>query len=191
MNIKLLFIALLQLFIITDNLTTMGVLKDFYRETNGDHWTYNKIDSKHWFTNTDFCSWYGIWCKDGTNFIKNITLDSSNLTGFISPSLKYLKHLIGLDLSNNNLTSTVPFINLPPNIRTLKLNNNKFYGEISHNITKLPLEYLNLSYNNLIGPLRLPKTIIEVNADSSGLDLGLEMYPQMVLLSAKGNYIKN
>ncbi|VVB13187.1 unnamed protein product [Arabis nemorensis] len=72
------------------------------------------------------CNWYGITCFEGR--ITLVTFISMNLTGSISPSFADITSLSVIDLSHNRLTGIIPF-----------------------ELTKLNLESLDVSYNDLHG----------------------------------------
>ncbi|MBK7603104.1 MAG: hypothetical protein IPI15_05885 [Saprospiraceae bacterium] len=103
-------------------------LKKIYLSTNGDNWT----DNSGWKAgmnnpNSDPCngSWNGITCQSGV--------------------------IIFIDLSNNNLTGTLPSEIKIPTLKWFKAQKNKITGEIP--LFTGPLTQLNLSNNKLTGPL--------------------------------------
>ncbi|KAK3220082.1 hypothetical protein Dsin_014052 [Dipteronia sinensis] len=75
--------------------------------------------------------WDGVNCSDDNSYpprIISLNLSSSGLKGEIAPSLSNLISLQYLDLSNNNLTGSVPdFLSQLP-LRILKLEKNKLTG---------------------------------------------------------------
>jgi len=101
-------------------------LKKIYLSTNGNGWTNNS----GWKTginnpNASPCTWYGVYCEG--NLVK------------------------GISLPNNNLTGTLPESITVPSLRYLRLAGNHIGGKLPSINSKL--EELNLSENDLIGPI--------------------------------------
>nr|XP_017240123.1 PREDICTED: receptor-like protein 12 [Daucus carota subsp. sativus] len=79
------------------------------------------------------------------------------ILGYMSGSdreIGKLKKLLGLDLSRNHLTDSIPVTIGNPSLQTLLLGSNKFTGNIPKALCiAISLEILDLSRNNLSGPL--------------------------------------
>jgi Leucine-rich repeat (LRR) protein len=130
-------------------------LYSFFNATNGPLWTpkcsanWNftcLLTAPHSSDNTtnatsttatacsDPCSlndpWYGVTC-DGPN-ITMLVLDSCELSGSLpAAALNALPRLITLDISSNNLTSTLPLLTALPSFMQLYASHNSFIGTIS------------------------------------------------------------
>ncbi|PDW01206.1 leucine-rich repeat domain-containing protein [Candidatus Chloroploca asiatica] len=81
----------------------------FYQATDGPNWTNNT----NWLTTTEACTWHGIWCVPGENYVSQISLSNNRLKGAIPPEFSQLSKLNYLFLSNNQITG------LPENLGNL------------------------------------------------------------------------
>ncbi|KAJ4897668.1 receptor-like kinase TMK2 [Raphanus sativus] len=73
--------------------------------------------------------WFGILCD--VEGVKYIFLMSMNLTGTISPRFADLTSLHGIDLSDNLLTGTIPHELIKMKLRVLDVSYNQLHGKIS------------------------------------------------------------
>lgn len=147
-------------------------LVKFYEDLDGDNWTNND----GWLVGP-IKDWYGIDVSlsetDGLCYVKNIRLDDNELTGVIPdfnlenlewldlsdnnisgsiPTLSQCTKLIILDINSNLLTGSIPALN-SDELGTLRLNDNQLEGEIPdlEELTKLSSVYL--QNNDLVGPM--------------------------------------
>ncbi|KNA12895.1 hypothetical protein SOVF_121320 [Spinacia oleracea] len=104
-----------------------------------------------WNDTLHFCEWYGVTCGRRHQRVTRLDLDSSKLTGIISPHLGNLSFLMELYLDNNSFGGTIPLeINRLHRLQTLSLDNNSIIGQIPSNISScysLTSIYL---YNNML-----------------------------------------
>ena len=119
------------------------VLVNFYDETGGDNW----INNDGWKT-LNVVEWFGITLTEDGCFVKEIELPNNNLTNTI-PNIN-LPQLEILLLINNDLLGTIPNFSSIPNLKDLRLTNNDLTGEIPDfnnlpNVTKLQFSHNNLS----------------------------------------------
>lgn len=102
------------------------ILDSFFHDANGLNW----VGAARWGNpNVPVCMYEGIEC-DGSGNVVNMTLTNMNLRGPISFKLGRLHHLRRLNLADNFLT-----------------------GEVPSDLRFAPLEFLDLSGNQLEGPL--------------------------------------
>ena len=133
-------------------------LLDLYEKANGDDWK----DNTNWGSG-DYCSWYGITCKEGE--VVEIRLDRNNLKGTISNKIGDLTSLTHLRLSHGEMRGSIPAsIGNLTNLETLGLDNNGgLTGEIPSEIGSLAkLRNLWLSNNQLNG--ELPSELIKLTS---------------------------
>ncbi|PRQ44224.1 putative non-specific serine/threonine protein kinase [Rosa chinensis] len=95
--------------------------------------------------------WIGVSCI--YNGVVYLNLRGLNLTGYISPKIRYLYNLQLFDISSNTIGGEIPHV-LPPNATDI----NMAYNYLSHNIPPSlhgmkSLRHLNLSHNLLSGPI--------------------------------------
>ncbi|KAL1145918.1 hypothetical protein V6Z11_A11G333500 [Gossypium hirsutum] len=107
----------------------------------------------NWSTSTSVCNWIGITC--GSRHHRVIALDLSNmdLTGTIPSQLGNLSFLTWLDIHSNNFLGSLPIelTNLH-SLKYLNFNNNSFDGELPSWFGDFPkLQSLSLSQNYFIG----------------------------------------
>ncbi|KAH9659672.1 LRRNT 2 domain-containing protein [Citrus sinensis] len=108
----------------------------------------------------DCCAWDGVVCNNFTGHVLQLNLRNPNpdpnfgtgstLVGKINPSLVDLKHLIHLDLSDNDfLGIQIPkYLGSLKNLRYLNLSGAEFAGVIPYQLGNLSnLQYLDLSKN--------------------------------------------
>ncbi|WVY98928.1 hypothetical protein V8G54_031079 [Vigna mungo] len=95
---------------------------------------------------------------DYTRIVKllcNMDLSNNNLSGSIPEGITLLSALHGLNLSHNHLSGQIPKkIGEMKSLESLDLSHNQLSGTISDSISSLTsLSHLNLSCNNLSGPI--------------------------------------
>jgi len=78
------------------------ILAVLYYVLDGKSWT----SAKHWFSNTTYCYWEGVYC-DGGESIEGINLSFHNLTGTIPYEIAQLSHLSSLNLSSNHIQESI------------------------------------------------------------------------------------
>ncbi|KDO58288.1 hypothetical protein CISIN_1g002600mg [Citrus sinensis] len=104
----------------------------------------------------DCCAWDGVVCNNFTGHVLQLNLGNPNpnygtgskLVGKINPSLFDLKHLIHLDLSDNDFQGiqTPSYLGSLKNLRYLNLSGAEFAGVIPHQLGNISnLQYLDLS----------------------------------------------
>ncbi|KAK9061381.1 hypothetical protein SSX86_018562 [Deinandra increscens subsp. villosa] len=110
-------------------------------------------------SSTDFCRWQGVTCSPRRQRVTLLYLESSGLTGTLSPAIGNLSFLKGIQLQNNSFSGEIPSeIGRLFRLEELRLYNNSFTGNIPAAITNCSnLEVLHLGFNNLVG--RIPNGI--------------------------------
>ncbi len=116
-----------------------------YNATGGNGWDV----SVNWLqANKPFDTWYGI-TTDQYGCVNQIDLSNNNLTGTL-PTLN-LNTLETLNLSENEIGGAIPVFNMP-SLHHLDLSDNSFDGEIPALFTPL-VQQLDFSGNNLSGTI--------------------------------------
>jgi len=121
---------------------------------------YDSTDGANWGTNTDWnttsdpCSWFGVSCDDDNNII-GLGLTENNLTGSIPSEIENLTHLVEFDLSYNKLVGNIPSqIGLLSQLEILYLNANELTGTIPVEIGSLSLlKEIDLEWNKFEGSI--------------------------------------
>lgn len=140
---------------------------------------YNDLDGGNWTNNTGWLvapvnEWYGVHLfyqgPTGSCGVQKVELPNNNLSGEL---LNYdFSYLFKLDLSQNNITGTIPNFNDLPNLYSLNLSDNQLSGTIPNFQTIPLLNNLDLSANQLTGQIpnftKLPK-LNSLNLNSNNL----------------------
>lgn len=130
--------------------TDWDILVALYDATNGDNWTNND----NWCTDKPLSEWYGVTMDYYNEKVILLNLSDNNLTGTIPEEIENLD-LSTLNLSNNQLTGEMPAsIGNVSTLYYLNIANNKLTGSIPSELGKLAnLEYCYLFGNQLEGTL--------------------------------------
>lgn len=131
--------------------TDWDILVALYDATNGDNWTNND----NWCTDVPLSEWYGVTMGYYHNEkVAFLDLSDNNLTGTIPEEIENLD-LSFLNLRNNQLTGEIPAsIGNVSTLYYLNIANNKLTGSIPSELGKLAnLEYCYLFGNQLEGTL--------------------------------------
>ncbi|KAL6602911.1 hypothetical protein ACP70R_043272 [Stipagrostis hirtigluma subsp. patula] len=124
-----------------------------------------------WSSNSsvDICSWHGVTCNNTRqpSRVTELDLESSQLTGIISPCVANLTFVEMIHLPNNRLSGKIPpELGDLRMLRYLNLSSNSLSGNIPSSIGLIPsILYLDLASNGLTG--QLPESL----ATSSSLQV--------------------
>ncbi|XP_021738558.1 putative receptor-like protein kinase At3g47110 [Chenopodium quinoa] len=112
-----------------------------------------------WNDTIHFCEWYGVTCGHRHQRVTTLDLNSSKLTGTISPHLGNLSFLNKLILYDNSFSGIIPSeIGRLHRLQRLGLNNNSIGGEIPSSIEGCySLIGVSFEGNNLVG--EIPSTL--------------------------------
>lgn len=140
-------------------------LEQLYDRTNGDHWFTNLNWEKRDVTfYTDPClnSWYGVICDDD-GLIVGVNLSDNNLTGTVPPDIGNMTSLRHLDLHDNVLHGELPDTLGELHLDYLRVGSNNLQGAIPASLgLQVNMTYLRLSSNNFSGPI--PPELANVTA---------------------------
>lgn len=133
-----------------------AALYDFYNATDGADWLVFRGAPWQFSTIANPCTqnWQGITCElSNTTFnVVELSLPDRRLTGTLPASITNLTYLQFLNVSNNELSGTIP--NFPVVLEFLHLARNKFTGSIPTSFGNLmELRFLTLSSPSLTGTL--------------------------------------
>ncbi|KAF6170843.1 hypothetical protein GIB67_015795 [Kingdonia uniflora] len=88
-------------------------------------------------------------------FLSKINISHNSILGEIPVALSRCSHLTLLDLSGNNLSGAIPKqIARLKVLNILNLSSNQLVGQVPKNVGAMKLSVLDLSYNNLSGPIQ-------------------------------------
>ncbi|KAK1409738.1 hypothetical protein QVD17_36267 [Tagetes erecta] len=106
-------------------------------------------------SNSNFCQWQGVTCSSRHQRVTLLDLQSSGLTGTLSPSIGNLTFLRGIRLQNNSFSGEIPReIGRLFRLEELRLFNNSFTGNIPVSVTNCTnLQVIHLGNNRLVGTI--------------------------------------
>ena len=136
---------------VTDDDTTLEILRDFYDGTDGANWT----DNSNWLSGRPLAEWHGITVNEDGH-VTELVLDGNNLIGDLPPELGKLESLTRLALNRNGLTGAIPQeLGSLSNLSILGLARNSLSGALPDELGDLStLTRLSLHDNTgLSGPL--------------------------------------
>ena len=115
-------------------------LRVFYQSLNGANWT-----ARNNWLNTTIDNWFGVKVNNGR--VDSLQLSANNLTGKLPFQLGYLSALSFMDLSENNISDTIPgtFTGLTT-LETLRINGNQLH-ELPNLSTIAGLTHLSVDDN--------------------------------------------
>ena len=99
------------------------------------------------------CGWYGVKCNAGGTTVTKILLPGINLTGKLPASLTGLPNLSVLDVSNNQLTGSIPSIAGMASLLRFDAGNNRLTGSIPSLAGVSGLSDFSVAANSLTGPI--------------------------------------
>jgi Leucine-rich repeat (LRR) protein len=122
-------------------------LVTLYNSTGGSGW----INNQNWLSSSPVNTWHGVTVRH--NRVISLELSDNNLTGTIPSSIENLSGLTLLSLARNSIGGEIPSsISNLNNLSTLSLATNKLSGAIPSSIGLLSnLSYLNFGANQLTG----------------------------------------
>lgn len=122
-------------------------LEAFYDATNGNAWS--KRDN--WFENPDLSTWCGVTLTlDGCN-VQAINMRDNRVSGSLATLATLdLAFLRELDLSQNQITGTVPNFQLP-SLQKINLSNNHLSGNLPSLVACRSLIEISFSMNSFTG----------------------------------------
>ena len=103
-------------------------LVSFYKSTNGDEWSNND----NWLSASPIDSWHGVTIEN--NRVDILDLSDNNLTGTIPFSINQLSALQSLDVSDNSISSIDDISSVPVSADVLISNNRIGFASIVPNI---------------------------------------------------------
>lgn len=115
---------------------------------------------KVWDQDKPMSQWHGVTIEEGK--VVGLDLSNNNLTGNIPMTIGNLKHLQFLDLSNNSLEGKIPVeLRKFDSLKIVNFAGNQLTGKIPNTLNRLQsLNHLDLSNNNIGG--KIPKSLTEL-----------------------------
>ncbi|XP_075648387.1 LRR receptor-like serine/threonine-protein kinase EFR [Castanea sativa] len=114
---------------------------------------YNILSS--WNDSVNFCNWLGITCDGRHQRVTALDLPGYNLRGSLSPYIGNLSFLRSIKLQNNSFYGEIPQeVGHLFRLQELRLNNNTLEGQIPPNLSKCSnLRFIHLHVNNFRGKI--------------------------------------
>ena len=127
-----------------------ATLTALYNSAGGASWT----DKTNWGSPTEpLNTWFGVKV-DGNGNVTELALPDNNLSGPLPAELGSLTSLTTLDLSDNQLSGTIPDLSSLTQLQTLNLGDNQLSGTIPDWLSSLTgLRDLSLRDNRLTGAI--------------------------------------
>ncbi|KAL4178681.1 hypothetical protein AMTRI_Chr13g116300 [Amborella trichopoda] len=115
----------------------------------------NDWQYRHGYPIPPFCTWSSVSCKPNTTHIISLDLSHKNLSGFLSPQIRFLTQLQYLNLSNNGFQGPFPTsIFSLLNLTAIDISHNSFNSTFPLGIRALEkLTHFNAFSNNFTGTL--------------------------------------
>ncbi|GIQ79404.1 hypothetical protein KIPB_000047 [Kipferlia bialata] len=131
--------------------TQEEALRDLYTAIGGFKWT----QENNWLSVDPYCDWTGVECRDGTTFVTSLSLPSFGLIGQLPDALGCFPFLQYLDLSNNDLSSTIPTtLGNMYNLKSVNLDSAGLIGTIPVALCKCEyLQIISMADNQLTGAI--------------------------------------
>ena len=126
-----------------------ATLTALYNSAGGASWT----DKTNWRSPTEpLNTWFGVKV-DGNGNVTELALPGNNLSGPLPAELGSLASLTTLDLSDNQLSGTIPDLSTLTILTSLNLGDNQLSGTIPDLTALTHLQTLNLRDNRLTGAI--------------------------------------
>ena len=154
-----------------------AALVALYHSTGGDNWHNNT----NWLSDKPIGEWHGIWLPHSPNGpVSNIDLSNNNLTGTLPAELSDLRSLGILLLNGNNLAGEIPEdLN---NVYSLNLADNNLSGRLPSELfagrvySGYPFRFVDLQLQNNSGLTGpLPRSLMHANPAFSLLYTGTDL----------------
>ncbi|KAJ8537925.1 hypothetical protein K7X08_014465 [Anisodus acutangulus] len=135
-----------------DDILGLMVFKADVQDPQGKLVSWNEEDDSP-------CYWNGIKCNPRSNRVSQIVLDGFGLSGKISRGLMRLQFLRKLSLVKNNFTGSIVSVVGLANLRVLDLSENNLFGPIPGDLFEQcgPLRSISLAKNKFLG--RIPESL--------------------------------
>ncbi len=136
--------------IVTDDDSTVEVLRDFYDAADGGSWSNNN----GWLSGRPLAEWHGVTVNEDGE-VTHLALRDNNLAGTLAPELGKLDSLEVVSLDRNSIGGSLPVeLGDLSNLTRLALNRNSLTGAIPTELGGLTnLSIIGLARNQLSGSL--------------------------------------
>jgi IPTL-CTERM motif len=133
-----------------------AVLVALYNATNGAAWTNTVANNRVWTVAAapgNECTWFGVVCTVGEANIDEVSLSVNNLVGTLPATFNQLTLIRNFDVSDNQLTGSIPVLTGLTTLRGFAVRRNQLTGSLPAFTGLSNLRFFDAGRNQLTGTI--------------------------------------